>query len=804
MGTLRALARAAIRELLWGLSGVSGEVERWRRLAASITDQELRDDALQALDGKRLNIDGAALFWTLPRARSRELLRLLVAFEVLADYLDCTSERGAHAGTENGLQLHRALVEALDPQLAISEHYRLHPWRDDGGYVRALIDTCREACMRLPSYESVRPLVVRAARLAAQVLAFNHEPDPSRRDAALRAWANTNFVGGELAWFEWTASASAWLTILALLALAADSGRRVDEAEAVYAAYLPWVSLLGTMLDSYGDLEEDAAHSAHSYLAHYPSTEIAAARLTEIIRRSLREAAALPDGTRHVVIASGMVAMYVSKETVRTTRMRPLTKQLTHAGGWLTWLLVPVLRAWRVLYRQRTAKEASGMPTSKRALPPSPHLPAIVQTLAFWRDPHAYLTWCRRRYGKTFVVRAVGSPPLVFMSHHADIKAIVRASADVLHPGAGGTVIEPLVGEGSFMLADEDEHLRGRRAIMPAFHQRAIADHADVLREIVAREVASWPRDIPIAIHPRLRALTLQIILRTIFGEHARERELHARLFAMFSVTASLVLQEPQLRYLPGWRSAWRSFLVSRADVEDIIRGLIEEEARLRTQEQSVLSMLLDAGELDRDRVDTAQIRDTVMSLILAGHETTASELAWAFQLLAHNPFVAECLVDDLDAGSEQYLTATIEEVLRHRPVFLFAIPRVVRKPFEIAGSTYRPPVHLVGCIHLMHHDPNLYPEPDTFRPERFLQASPPPDIWLPWGGGRKRCPGHHLAMLEMRTILRTVLSDLHVEPVGNRVETARWRSVIVTPENGSRIILKKRRRQHSHDLRSC
>ena len=208
--------------------------------------------------------------------------------------------------------------------------------------------------------------------------------------------------------------------------------------------------------------------------------------------------------------------------------------------------------------------------------------------------------------------------------------------------------------------------------------------------------------------------------------------------------------------------------------------------------------MLLGGEHPDNDQLTIRQIRDTIVSVILAGHETTASELAWAFQLLAHEPLIAGRLVDDLDAGGEGYLTAAIQEVLRHRPVFLFTIPRVVRRPFEIAGTTYRPPVQLVGCIHLMQHDPSLYPEPHRFRPERFLDAPPRPEVWMPWGGGRKRCPGNHLAMLEMRTVLETVLDDFELLPVGEKIETARWRSVIVTPGRGSRIMLRKRHRGFS------
>ncbi len=434
-----------------------------------------------------------------------------------------------------------------------------------------------------------------------------------------------------------------------------------------------------------------------------------------------------------------------------------------------------------------------------RQQPSTPPLPSALQTLAFWRHPHAYLDWCRCRYGARFTVSAVGRPPMVFMSDPADIKAIVGAPADVLHPGAGGRAIVPLVGEGSFMLAEEEEHLSGRRTILPAFHHRRIGEHAGMVREIATREVAKWPRGTSFASHPYLRALTLRVILQTIFGgEEARLRELHRRLLAMFVVTRSLVLQEPPLRRLPGWRGIWRSFLVERAAVDEIVAQLIEEEAHSGARDSGLLSMLLGGEHPDNDQLTIRQIRDTIVSVILAGHETTASEVAWAFQLLAHDPLIAGRLVDDLDAGGEGYLTAAIQEVLRHRPVFLFTIPRVVRRPFEIAGTTFRPPVQLVGCIHLMHHDPSLYPEPDRFRPERFLDAPPRPEAWMPWGGGRKRCHGHHLAMLEMRTVLKTVLGDFELVPVGEKIETARWRSVIVTPGRGSRIMLRKRQRGFS------
>jgi cytochrome P450 len=182
------------------------------------------------------------------------------------------------------------------------------------------------------------------------------------------------------------------------------------------------------------------------------------------------------------------------------------------------------------------------------------------------------------------------------------------------------------------------------------------------------------------------------------------------------------------------------------------------------------------------------------MSIILAGHETTSSQLAWACQLLAHHPAVLDRVIAEIDRGEgDEYLTATIQEALRHRTVFLFGIPRAVKQPIDIGGWTHRPPALLLACIYLLHHDPALYPEPHQFRPERFLDAPPNPQTWLPWGGGRRRCPGLRLAMLEIKTVLRTMLTDMTMHPVGKRMEHPRWRSVIVTPHAGSRVVLQRR-----------
>jgi cytochrome P450 len=231
--------------------------------------------------------------------------------------------------------------------------------------------------------------------------------------------------------------------------------------------------------------------------------------------------------------------------------------------------------------------------------------------------------------------------------------------------------------------------------------------------------------------------------------------------------------------------------------MDQLMLGVIRRRRHAPRQPGDVLDILLSARHPDGSPASDRTVRDDIMSTILAGHETTAATLAWAFQLLAHNPNVRERLIDELDSTTgETYLTATVYEVLRHRPVFLFAIPRAVARPIEIGGWTYTPPTQLLACIHLVQHDPALHQDPHTFRPERFLQTPPSPHTWLPWGGGRKRCPGHRLATLEMQTIIRATLAQRTVLPVSTRKERARWRSVIVTPHAESRIILRARRQR--------
>jgi cytochrome P450 len=395
-------------------------------------------------------------------------------------------------------------------------------------------------------------------------------------------------------------------------------------------------------------------------------------------------------------------------------------------------------------------------------------------------------------------MNATSLPPLIFLTEPQAIRSLMGAPEESLRPGEGGGAVSPIVGEQSFMLSDGAGHRIGRKAVVAAFHAQVVEQHTDAIVAATEHAVATWPTDREVALHPRLRSLTLEVILRTLTGRFTGSLEdsaltLRDRILEMLRVTASPVFIEPRLRHGPG-RRTWQSFLHCRAQVDRLLAQLIDERTEVGQPSADLLGELAALPNPDGSPMSHNQIRDNAMSLILAGHETTAAQLSWAFQLLAHHPTVCDRLHEEIDSGAgEAYLTATIQEVLRHRCVFVFAIPRAVAMPVEIGGQIYHPPAHLLACIYLLHHDPNTYPDPHAFRPERFLDAPPDPRTWTPWGGGRKRCPGLHLAMLEMKTVLRTVLAERTLHPASRHMERPRWRSVIVTPHAGSRVILRPR-----------
>lgn len=344
---LGAFCGVAWRELTWTLPNVSDTVERWRERALAIPDPTLRSDALVSLRRERLNLEGAALFTCLPRTRELELLRLTVTYQVALDYLDRISERPSPDPIANGRQLHRALIDALDPAAPASDYYRHHPWRDDGGYLAALVADCQRRCRELPAYARVQPHVIAAAR-RVDVQMLNHDPDPARRDTALAAFAARVYPSRtDALWFELTAAASSTVSVHALFALAADPATTDDDIRATDDAYSFAVCAASTLLDSLVDRHEDAVSGNHSYVAHYDDARQLRERICAIVAQSREEASALRRGRRHALIAGGIVAMYLSKDDAYRRELRPLVQAILEAAGPIPRLQRPIMRVLR-------------------------------------------------------------------------------------------------------------------------------------------------------------------------------------------------------------------------------------------------------------------------------------------------------------------------------------------------------------------------------------------------------------------------------------------------------------------------
>jgi cytochrome P450 len=438
--------------------------------------------------------------------------------------------------------------------------------------------------------------------------------------------------------------------------------------------------------------------------------------------------------------------------------------------------------------------------SSRAVLPPGPRAPALVQTARWVRQPVRYFEDCRDAHGSRFTMRLLFGPPLVSLSDPAEIKEVFGAPPDVLAPGLGGKVLEPILGARSVLVLDGDDHLRQRRLMLPAFHGERMTALTAVLEEVAAREIAAWPRDRPIELHPRLQGLTLEVILRAVFGLEPGPRldALRTVLTEYLEVASRPHNMPPALQRSLGPRSPWGRFLRLREQALTLVSGEItRRRATGAADHGDVLAMLLGATEEDGTPMPDLDIRDELMTLLVAGHETTASQLAWTCERLVRTPAVLARLQAAVAAGDDAYLTATIQEALRCRPVLMFAQPRYVAKPITVGGVHY--PARscaLTANVHLVHHDPALYPEPHAFRPERFLEQPPGTFTWLPFGGGRRRCLGQAFAMLEMRVVLSALVraADLAADPAAGPGDEARLRRhITVSPARGARVVLQAR-----------
>jgi cytochrome P450 family 135 len=444
---------------------------------------------------------------------------------------------------------------------------------------------------------------------------------------------------------------------------------------------------------------------------------------------------------------------------------------------------------------------------STGTLPPGPSEPPLVQTMRWLSRPVSFMESCRRRYGANFSVSFLSfQTPTVMLSDPQAIRALYTEHKHGLPPGRSVALL-PVMGAGSVLLLEGAEHMQRRKLMLPAFHGERMRSYEGLVREVAEREIESWPQGEPFAVHPRMQAVTLEVILRAVFGVSDTERAQRLRelLPGLLGQSASTGLQ---FRVLLSSRLRRGDPMANlrrlTRDIDDVLLAEIAER-RLDpglAEREDILSLLMSASMEDGSAMSDRELRDQLVTLLLAGHETTATALAWTLDLLLHNPAQLKRLCAEVDEGvgdthsgtppheggqAGEYLRAVIAESLRLRPVVPLAGRRLAA---DLEAGDLRLPAgtDVTPAIWLTHTNPDVYPEPYAFRPERFLDDPPATYSWIPFGGGVRRCLGASFAEFEMRVVLETVLRKRVLEPAGSKPERVARRNVTFSPRNGMRV----------------
>ncbi|MEK6228379.1 MAG: cytochrome P450 [Actinomycetota bacterium] len=453
------------------------------------------------------------------------------------------------------------------------------------------------------------------------------------------------------------------------------------------------------------------------------------------------------------------------------------------------------------------------MSAAATALPPGPRAPRAVQTMAWVTRPGPFMRRCHARYGDVFTVRIAQEGNWVFLAHPDLAKQVFTGDPRVMHAGEGNAILGPIVGDQSVLLLDEGPHIRERKLLLPPFHGERMQRYGELMTEIAEAEIERWPRGEPLALWPRMQAVTLEIIMRTVFGiqEGGRLDELRRMLSHLLEQTTSKRSMALMAALGP---ERIKRLAVFRSEI-DPVDDLLLDEIRLRREDpgvaerEDILSLLVQARHEDGEPMGDRELRDELMTLLVAGHETTATSLAWAFERLVRHPEKLERLREEADApdgdGDGGYLDAVVKETLRLRPV----LPIVVRKltqPMEIGGYRIPAGASLTPCIYLIHRREDVYLDPTAFRPERFLERPAGTYTWIPFGGGVRRCLGASFAQFEMKRVLAAVAGRLDLRPAEAEDERVARRAITLTPSAGARVVATARaseskREPLAHDL---
>jgi cytochrome P450 family 135 len=434
--------------------------------------------------------------------------------------------------------------------------------------------------------------------------------------------------------------------------------------------------------------------------------------------------------------------------------------------------------------------------TTSTSLPSGPRLPRAVQTALLAYRPESFLRRCHPRYGDAFTVRTYGLGDIVYVASPEAVKQVFTGDRHVLHAGEANAAMEPVLGPHSLLILDGDRHIEERRWLLPPFHGKAVQGYGDRIREIAEREVETWPVGKAFAVKPRMQAITLEVILRAVIGVRDPERldrlrALLPRLLDFSVLDMWSVWIWPGVMRTPLGR--YHRALRAQPEVDRLLQQEIDDHRRDPEGRDDILALLVAARDEDGEPLGDRALRDHVITLLLAGHETTTTGLAWAFERLVRHPRVLGRLVDELAGGDDAYLDAVVEETLRVRPV-IWGVWRKLKAPVEIAGHLLPEGTTVEPSISLLHAS-DAFEDADEFRPERFLDGgSAAPYTLIPFGGGPRRCIGAAFATMEMRTVLRTVLERVELEPTEARGEKRRVHHVTLVPSRGGRVTVARRR----------
>lgn len=427
--------------------------------------------------------------------------------------------------------------------------------------------------------------------------------------------------------------------------------------------------------------------------------------------------------------------------------------------------------------------------------PPGPRIPGWVLGLILLWKPEEFLARCARRYGPTFTLRLgrkLGT--LVYLSEPGDIRELFRSDHDTFRAGeANGTLLAPMLGPSSVLVTDGETHKRQRKLMNPAFHGKSVAALAPMMAQIAAREIDTWPLGVTFATRPLFQKITLEVILRTVIGadDESSLAELREALPPLVDLNLPAMMQFAFPRLRDVW--PWSRFKPVEARANAALHAEID---RCQTDPElenrpDVLATLVRARDEEGDQLSRAELRSQLVTLLLAGHETTATGLSWAVERLVRHPEILAAAQAAAREGDDAYLDAVVTETLRVRPV-VPDISRRVTRPAELNGHQLREGVLVDPAILLVHKSAANYENPESFEPSRFVGKPPDPAIWLPFGGGNRRCLGAAFAATEMRVVLRELLSRVELEPTTDADESAKIRHVTLIPKRGARVRISK------------